>query len=109
MILTIFGQPAITLAMLSNRIPEVLEGTTWKAAKSVTAAQRKLADGSATVRLRADPRLVAEDILRSTDAARPPEDRYFLHDWLMRWSKSPKLDERQSAGLTMLAEAIITS
>lgn len=106
MIVTLFGQSAVTVGGVANRLPEVLVGSAWKAATTLSAAQRHLSNGSTSVRLRADPRLLAEDIFRERAIGdHLPTDPHLLKARLLEWSEVAR-DSIQRLSLTMVAEAI---
>lgn len=58
----LYGMPAIEVAVLANRLPEVLTGVVYRPAHSLSSARRRLGAEGLTVRLRGDLRCLLEDI-----------------------------------------------
>ena len=66
MILTLFGENATQVALLANRLPEVMDTASWRPAYSHGEARRFLRLGATLVRLRIDNRVLLEDILKQS-------------------------------------------
>lgn len=64
MILTLFGEFATKMALVSNRLPEVLDTGSWRSSHSHGEARRFLQVTKTDVRLRIDNRILLEDILK---------------------------------------------
>lgn len=63
-ILTLTGQDALTMSRAANRQAEVLDGTQWRTASGLPEAARYANVDPGLVRLRADARVLLEDILK---------------------------------------------
>lgn len=64
MLLTLFGETATRVALLANRLPEVMDTGHWRSAYSHGEARRFMRLGNTLVRLRVDNRLLLEDITK---------------------------------------------
>ncbi len=62
----LYGMPAIEVAALANRLPEVLTGLVYRPAHSLASARRRLGSEGLTVRLRGDLRCLLEDIRKES-------------------------------------------
>lgn len=64
-ILTLSGEPALRMASITNRAPEVAAVNGWATGTSQAAARLMLQHyGPTSVRLQASPRVLLEDILK---------------------------------------------
>lgn len=63
-VLTLTGQDALTISRAANRQAEVLDGAQWRTASGLPEATRYARVDPALVRLRADARVLVEDILK---------------------------------------------
>jgi hypothetical protein len=64
MFITLTGLDAMRVAVDANLAPEVLLGVQWTPARSLAQARAMAGDDPNTVRLRGDPRILLENILR---------------------------------------------
>lgn len=62
--LTLTGPDALTLSKAANRQAEVFDGSQWRTASGLPEAVRYGRADPATVRLKASPRVLVEDLLR---------------------------------------------
>ena len=63
-IITLTGDDAVAVGLAANRQPEVLRGTSWKHASSISEARRASRVEPASVRLRASARNLIEDVTK---------------------------------------------
>jgi hypothetical protein len=97
-ILIFTGANALSMATLTNRLPEINNGPGWKTARSQSEARRILEAAPVAIRLRVGDRVLLEGILGHSIPVGS-----VLADWIAGIDTST-LSQEQQAALTIFKE-----